>query len=144
MRREKKKPVLPRRVAALGKRITQWRQTRKKSKAMPAGLWREAVKLAETHGTCRIARAVRIDYSALRRRVNEQKVQRDPPCTPPGFVQWRPMSLPLGVSEHARSAHHGTEVEYSDPQGAKLICRVAEGMEVDVAALAEQFWSRER
>ena len=64
-----KKKRLPAAVGELLAQVETWRRTREKRGPMPEELWSEAVLLAKEHGTCRIARAVGIDYVSLRGRL---------------------------------------------------------------------------
>ena len=64
-----KQKRLPAVVGELLAQVETWRRTREKRGPMPEELWSEAVVLAKEHGTCRIARAVGIDYASLRGRL---------------------------------------------------------------------------
>ena len=64
-----KQKRLPAVVGELLAQVETWRRTREKCGPMPEELWSEAVVLAKEHGTCRIARAVGIDYASLRGRL---------------------------------------------------------------------------
>jgi hypothetical protein len=53
------------------RRIERWRDTRpSRHAAMPAALWRAAVVAARRHGLYQTARALRVDYGALKKRVD--------------------------------------------------------------------------
>lgn len=56
------------RLAGVQRQIEDWRRTRTHG-PMPPRLWAAAVALSERHGLYRTARALRIDYGALRRHV---------------------------------------------------------------------------
>lgn len=61
---------LPITADPLRARITDWRETgRYRGGAMPAGLWAEAIALAQQHGVAPTARVLGIDPAALKRRV---------------------------------------------------------------------------
>jgi len=127
-------PADVRRVQAL---IERWRKTRKKRTAMPEQMWQGAVSLARVHGVYWTARALRLSYESLKRRVgaaagNGQGGQKDHP----GFVQLDPAPL-MGFAQSA-----GSVVEMSDADGAKLMIRLTDGGELDLAGLAEAFWRR--
>jgi hypothetical protein len=52
-------------------RIERWRETRAhRHAAMPATLWRAAVAAAHRHGLYLTARALHVDYGALKKRVD--------------------------------------------------------------------------
>jgi hypothetical protein len=56
-------------VEGLRGRIEGWRQTRPKSRPMPEELWQEASAAAKSLGTGRVARALGLNYEALKQRV---------------------------------------------------------------------------
>jgi hypothetical protein len=56
-------------VEGLRGRIEGWRQSRPKSRPMPEELWQEASAAAKRLGTGRVARALGLNYEALKQRV---------------------------------------------------------------------------
>jgi hypothetical protein len=108
--------------------IGRWRRTRERRTRMPAGLWAGAVALARTHGTYRVARALRVDYQGLARRLAEAG-HRGSDAKRVDFVELRAADL-LGGS---------TVVEVSAADGARLTIRVSGGSAVDAAALIAAF-----
>jgi hypothetical protein len=56
-------------IEGLRGRIEGWRQMRPKSWPMPEELWQEASAAAKRLGTGRVARALGLDYEALKQRV---------------------------------------------------------------------------
>lgn len=127
----RRKPELPGEVNALRKRIEQWRRTRKMRSRMPEPLWSAATELAVEHGIFRIARAVGVDYAALRRHVEKAHPQSSSPRQT--FVELPP--LPLAAQ---------TTIELSDDRGTKMSCRINGRTDVDVVALVSTFWNRQR
>jgi hypothetical protein len=53
----------------LCRRLEIWHSTRSSRGETPADIWDSAVALARIYGVCQIARAVGLDYKALRTRV---------------------------------------------------------------------------
>ena len=51
------------------RKLEQWRQRHRPRVPISEGLWREAAELARTHGINRTARALRLDYYSLQKRV---------------------------------------------------------------------------
>jgi len=102
---------------------------------MPAELWARAVVLARTSGTYAIARAVRVDYQSLARRVAEAGGERAEAARSGGggFVELRGADLLGGA----------TVVEASDADGARLTIRFGVGTEVDAAAMLGAFRRRD-
>jgi hypothetical protein len=63
---------LPSRLEGLRRRFERWRRTRKVRSRIPESLWAAAVKSAAKYGIHRTAKALRVDYYALKKRA-EQK-----------------------------------------------------------------------
>ncbi len=130
-----KVPALPAGVKLLRKRIEEWRRTRDRRTAMPAELWDQAVALARPGRAWAVARALRISFQALRRRMAETD-GRAPPASPSAFVELSGAQI-LGSTSAA-----GAVVELSDG-GARLTVRMAAGAELDVARVVAAFRRRE-
>lgn len=74
-------------------RIDAWRKTRRFANTpMPAALWRAAVAAAQHHGLYPTARALRVDYGALKTHVQAATAR----CSDraPTFVELLPPSVP--------------------------------------------------
>ena len=54
----------------LQQRLASWRRTRRKRGRLPEWLWNSSVALARAHGVNRVARALRLDYYGLKRRLS--------------------------------------------------------------------------
>jgi len=132
MRPRKLLHSLPVALANLHERIEHWRSSRAKRGRMPPDLWSEAAQLARQHGVHPVAKALRLNYEALKARGYGSKKKRR---APPAFVELEP--LPSFPSP-------GSTVEVQSPGGAKMTIRLAGGATVDIVALIESFWSRER
>ena len=63
---------LPARLEHLQQRFEHSRRTRKARSHIPSRLWAAAVTMAKTYGLNRTARALRLDYYALRNGSNRQ------------------------------------------------------------------------
>ena len=65
--------VMPQELAAafgrVHRKIEQWRRTHRPRSPFPGELWREAAELALAHGVNPVARALRLDYYALKKHV---------------------------------------------------------------------------
>ena len=110
------------------RKIQQWRQRHRPRTLIPEELWREAAQLASTHGINRTARALRLDYYSLKKRVAAAAGtgQRTPE-----FVE----ILPGGLS----AARPECLIEVEDPGGAKLRIHLQGEAVPDVAALTRAF-----
>jgi hypothetical protein len=101
---------------------------------MPEGLWSEVVALARVHGVNPVARALRLDYYSVKRRLEgSPKRSKKPRRTTPAFVE---LELPP-PSDHAPCV-----IELQEARGRTMTIR-APGP-IDVVGLAEAFWRRRR
>ena len=125
-------------VREVERHVTHWRRTRRTRSPMPPALWDAAVSLARRHGIYAIARALRVSYETLKRRVEQ------PPrngslgrLEATGFVEV-PAAQLVSSSEAA-----GTVVEITGRDGARLVVRLRDGdHHLDVMSLADAFWKR--
>lgn len=128
---------LPAGVRHLQKRIDEWRRTRGRRTAMPAELWSEAVTLAGSAGAYRIARALRVNFDGLKRRMAEAAlVGAEPAKRPSAFVELTGAEI-LGASSTT-----GTVLEIEDKGGLRLVVRLAKEAHLDVAQLVAAFRQR--
>ena len=56
--------------------LEQWRATQPARTKLPEVLWQAAVELAQRHGVYPIAKALRLDYAALKRRLSGMSATR--------------------------------------------------------------------
>lgn len=61
---------LPEATIQLQQRLEQWRATQPLRTKLPESFWQSAAELARRHGLNPTARALRLDYTALKRRVS--------------------------------------------------------------------------
>lgn len=59
--------------------LTRWRDTRPLGGRIPEALWSRAVELASRHGVAKVARALRLDYVRLKRRLVRKSEATAPP-----------------------------------------------------------------
>ena len=84
MGKQKSEPK-PEDLDPLRERIGAWRSTRRRPNPMPGEIWDHPVVLACEFGVCRVARAVGLDYTALRKR--EATAKELPGLVLPTFVE---------------------------------------------------------
>ena len=129
------------RVAALRRRIEDWRRTRLGLAWMPEDLWAEAVALARVEGAYAVARDLGLGYTSLRKRVERAasvKRARRTSSAAKGFVA-------VGGGELIGAlATGGSVVELTRRDGAKLMVRLSGAEALDVVALSEAFFGRPR
>ena len=68
----KKTGNLPARLEGVRRRFERWRRTREVGSRIPEALWAAAVKLARVYGIHRTAKTLRVNYYALKKRVERE------------------------------------------------------------------------
>lgn len=128
----RKKRGLPVQLENVRRRFEAWRRTRTGRTRIPDPLWAAAVKVAERHGVHRTAKALRIDYYGLKKRVEEAGSGGVPARADMAtFVE---LAGPLAVGSVE------CLVELEDDSGAKMRVHL-KGVEApDLVALSGSFW----
>jgi hypothetical protein len=133
---------------ALREQVIKWRRTRRNHRGrMPEPLWAQAVELAQTHGVGPVARAVGLDYSGLKRKLErseaassavESGVGTEPevPAVPNEFIEMDPMGILSGMS--------GALVELERPDGCRVRVTLPAGTPPDWASLARSLFGGQR
>ena len=133
----RRKPDLPAPVEALRGQLEEWRRRRSSPRdRIPEPLWQSAARLARTHGIHSIARALRLNYDHLKRRVGTgSETAAAGRASKPTFVE-------LEVDQRRSQAQCIVELE--DRGGAKMTIRLEGSSEVDLVGLAGAFWRKRR
>jgi hypothetical protein len=121
--------------ARLGRRIETWRRTRPKPRAMPEDLWEAAARLAEKHGINPTAKALRLQYYALKDRVDGRRPrgrERAAAGRKPTFLEVPRLATP--------PSQNVLEIVRED--GTKVTLRLSAA--VDVVAVLESVWRTQR
>ena len=131
----KRRRDVPARLEGLRRRFERWRRTRKVRTRIPEPLWASAAKLAGTYGIHRTAKVLRLDYYALKKRI-EGASAGTASRLPAGatFVELSPPVWP-GSGE--------CTLELEDASGAKLRVHLKGFEAPDLAALSRSFWQVE-
>jgi hypothetical protein len=108
--------------------IEKWRSTKRPREPMPEDLWRQTAELASTHGINRIAKALRLDYYSLKKRVIAEAGAEK---KAPEFVE-----ILSGVTPFSRPEF---TMELEDGCGAKLRITIKNAELPDISALARTF-----
>jgi hypothetical protein len=97
----------------LRRRFEEFRNTQARHSRLPEPLWAAAAELARRHGVNPTARALRLDYTALKRRTEEggQRKAKRRLATPPTFMEF--------VAPGAKPVTNCT-VEVESVRGGKL------------------------
>jgi hypothetical protein len=159
----KRNGELPARLEAVQRRFERWRRTRKVRSRIPESLWGSAVKLAGTYGIHRTARALRVDYYALKKRVEGASVAEKRAGDRRGKrLQGASATKKRGVAASAATASRmppgaggatfvelpatgwpgagECTLELEDGGGAKMRVHVKGFGALDLAALSRSFW----
>ena len=120
-------------VERLRKRFERWRRTRKPRARIPDSLWAAAVELAGTYGLARTARAISLEYYALKRRLEQRSAAagRSGPSAEPTFVELPP--VPTSACEFT--------LELEDATRSKMRIHLKTAAPPDLAALCRSFWN---
>jgi hypothetical protein len=128
--------ILPARLEGLRKRFERWRGAHKARSRIPEPLWDLAVKMASTYGLNRTARALRLDYYVLKKRVTRDKVAIADPPEKGTATFFELATLPsAGACE--------CTVDLENAGGAKMRVHVKNVTMPDLVALSESFWNHQ-
>jgi hypothetical protein len=100
-------------LEGLRRRFEEFRNSRPGHARLPEDLWAAAAELAKRYGVNPTARALRLEYGGLRKRVENrgQAKRKRAPSTPPSFMEF--------VAPGAKAVTNCT-VEVESAQGGKL------------------------
>ena len=129
---------LPARLEGLRRRFERWRRTRKVRSRIPEPLWASAVKSAGRYGIHRTAKVLRVDYYALKKRVDGAPAATASK-TPAEAAGARFLELPAA----AWAGSGKCTLELEDADGAKLRVHLKGFAAPDLAALSRSFWQSE-
>jgi len=124
-------PALAPDLAAAAAAFSRWRDGTRAGARIPEALWLRAVELAGTHGVARVAAALRLDYTRLKRRLAASAQSVAPPAPAPAFVE-----LTLGPEPSAA----GCVLALCDGRGRSLRIEWSRPTASEVAALARSLW----
>jgi hypothetical protein len=122
------RPALPAALSRAQRKIEQWRQQHRPRARIPEELWREAAQLASAYGINRTARALRLDYYALKKHAAAATEVGE---RAPEFVEILPGAMPGSRPE--------CTIELEEASGAKMRIRLQGGNLPDVADLTRAF-----
>ncbi len=129
---------LPARLRGVRGRFERWRHSREGRARIPDSLWASAVKVANVYGVSRTARALGVNYYALKDRVEQEsaaeadapeETNEDGPAAT--FIELAPLA-PTG------SCQCTLELENAD--GAKMRVHFQGQQAPDLALLSQSFW----
>ncbi len=119
------------------RQFEHWRRSRKRGTRIPEALWRAAAEAGQEHGVSKTAQALRLDYYALKKRV-ESVPKKRPAGASPSEVQF--LEIPLGAS----SGRPECVVEFEDGQGARLRVELQGAALAELETVARSLWNLAR
>jgi len=123
-----RKPPSAELLAPLRRQVQEWRRTRTGPGPMPDEIWAGAVALAKEYGVCPIARALPVDYTALRKRLEAQAGG--------GVVKPTFLELPATLTAVTATA---TTIEISARDGSRMLIHLEAGHSMDAAGIVAAF-----
>jgi hypothetical protein len=130
----RKTRALPARLAGVLRRFEHWRRTRKIPSRIPEPLWAAAVKVAGTYGIPHTAKTLRVNYNALRKRVEHQA------AAAPRGPEENTVTTFLELAPPPRVGSCQCTMELEDDSGAKMRVHLQSAEAPDLAALSRSFW----
>ena len=130
----KKTRDLSARLEGVRRRFERWRRTRRVRSRVPESLWAAGVKMARICGIHRTARALRVDYYVLKKRVEREVAQT------PGVPEAGAVATFIELASPARAGACECILELENLGGAKMRVHL-KGVEApDLAALSRSLW----
>lgn len=128
---------LPAGLEAVRRRFERWRRTRSGRSAIPGPLWDAAVKMAGAYGLHRTAKALRVNYYSLKKRMDREAAAAVDSLREDASTAFIELAPPLGVG----SCECTMELEADD--GAKMRVHVVGAAMPDLAGLSRSFYRGE-
>ena len=130
------KRELSTRMKSLKTRLDLWRkQQNGVRRPLPQELWDEAVQIAKSEGVGSTAYDLRLNSSALKKRLEKETAEQANEEASATFVQ---VNLPQSPPD----AQVGRMIiEFTKPRGERMRIDAAASSMVDVVGLAQSFWS---
>ncbi len=132
------------RLELLRGRFDRWRQSHRRRSRLPDVLWAAAVALVGNCGLNRTARALGLNYYALKKQVEERHKLPSgfaaPVAAPELSVGSAFLELPVpAVADRAECM-----IEWENADGATMRIHLKGVLSPDLAALSRSFWDRGR
>ena len=127
-------PPLEPRLAQVRDQFENWRKTRQKRTAIPEALWEAAVSLSRDYPTLQISKALRLNYTTLKNRVQ---------AAHSGFFQRTGAGSAFVELDFSRSTFPSEcIVEMEDTTGSKMKMHLKGVAVIDFLELGRAFWSK--
>lgn len=117
------------------RRFERWRQTRRIPSRIPGPLWASAVRMASTYGIAQTAKTLRVNCTALKKRIEHEAV------VGPRVPQESPVATFLELAAPTRVGSCQCTLELENASGAKMRIHLQGAETPDLAALSRSFWN---
>lgn len=135
---------LPARLEAVRRRFQAWRGTRKPRSRIPEPLWGPAVKMAGLYSLHRTASALRLNYYALKKRIEQGTRANNSSGTAPIAVSKAEAMTPfLELVPPISAGAAECVLELENAAGAKMRVHLKGMASPDLTALSRCFWNHE-
>ncbi len=133
---------LPARLEGVRRRFEQWRKVQKARARIPDSLWASAVKLARVYGINRTAKALRVDYYSLKKRLGQESVaDQDFTAVPFGTPEARAAATFLELAPPSPTGACDCTLELEDTIGSKMRVHLKSATPLELGALCRSFWN---
>jgi hypothetical protein len=129
---------LPARLARLQQRFERSRAMRRPHSPIPDSLWTAAVKAASIFGVNRTARTLRVNYYALKKRLQQGEAVVNAPSENAATATFIELATPVSA------APCPCTVELENAHGAKMRILLTSVSMSDVAAFSREFCNQSR
>jgi hypothetical protein len=119
-------------IDQLQKRLEAWRKSHKPHSRLPVRLWKAAARIAGLHGLNKTAKALRLDYYDLKKRLEAASVSHR---SAPSFIELSPATPPV-IPECL--------IELEARNGTKMRIQLKGTAVPDVNGLSSTFWRVKR
>ena len=123
-------------LASVRRDLERWRRDPDRGRCIPPALWQAAAALARERGVSRTARALRLEYYALERRVTSSRGPRAQAGGRGAFVE---MAWPSPAAMPAEC-----RLELTDGRGARLCVELRGEARAELEGLARALWAAGR
>jgi hypothetical protein len=112
-----------------------WRHRRAKRAPIPKSLWQAAILLYPDHSVYEISKALRLNYTDLKHRVEAQRCVFQPASvSEPAFIELGDLTAPMATAQCI--------VEMQAQDGAKMKMYFKGDVGLDLLQLSKAFWSQ--
>lgn len=136
-------PRCPVALARARRRFERWRQSSRRGARLPAQLWSLAVELAREHGVSKTAATLRLEYYALKKRMQAEAA--DGASVEPRHPTFVELALGSAAGSTLESAPaRGCVLELADGRGLKLRVELAAQSVAQLSGVVRALWEAAR